>query len=271
MTEPTASHKITVVTVCYNAVKEIEKTIQSVINQTYKNVEYIIVDGGSTDGTLDIIRKYSSHISRWVSEADKGIFDAMNKAAGMATGDYINFMNAGDLFFDNNVLNDIFGGRRYDEDVLYGLTLRSYKGGYKPHYPSKIERMPNCMPFCHQSSFTKVSVLKEHPFDISFISVADCMFFRWLYGNGGTFRNVNRFIAEYDMYGYVSNTSLRCYFESCLVDALKPTLAGYFTKIVRIKLKPLRYCGLRFWLAEKKHPEKYSRRRDSFKQISDEK
>ena len=98
MTQPKASQKVTVVTVCYNAVKEIEKTIQSVIGQTYDNVEYIIVDGGSTDGTLDIIRKYSSRITRWVSEPDKGIFDAMNKSARMATGEYINFMNAGDLF-----------------------------------------------------------------------------------------------------------------------------------------------------------------------------
>ncbi|RXE60893.1 glycosyltransferase, partial [Muribaculaceae bacterium Isolate-001 (NCI)] len=116
MTQPKASQKITVVTVCYNAVKEIEKTIQSVISQTYDNVEYIIVDGGSTDGTLDIIRKYSSRITRWVSEPDKGIFDAMNKSAHMATGEYINFMNAGDLFFDEKVLSDIFAGRSYDED-----------------------------------------------------------------------------------------------------------------------------------------------------------
>ena len=122
MTQPKASQKITVVTVCYNAVKEIEKTIQSVISQTYDNVEYIIVDGGSTDGTLDIIRKYSSRITRWVSEPDKGIFDAMNKSAHMATGEYINFMNAGDLFFDEKVLSDIFAGRSYDEDVLYGST-----------------------------------------------------------------------------------------------------------------------------------------------------
>jgi glycosyltransferase involved in cell wall biosynthesis len=271
MTQPKASQKITVVTVCYNAVKEIEKTIQSVISQTYDNVEYIIVDGGSTDGTLDIIRKYSSRITRWVSEPDKGIFDAMNKSAHMATGEYINFMNAGDLFFDEKVLSDIFAGRSYDEDVLYGSTILHYKGGYKPHRSATIDRMPVCMPFCHQSSFTKVSVLREHPFDTTFLSIADCVFFRQLYNSGGTFRDVKKYIAIYDMYGYVSNTSLKCYFESCLVHRQNPTLGGYLRRLVDINFRPLRYCSLRFMYAERKKPGKYSRTLEAFRQTYDDK
>ena len=95
------------------------------------------------------------------------------------------------------------------------------------------------------------------------------MFFRWLYNNGGTFRNVGKFIAEYDMYGYVSNTTLKCYYESCLVDNLKPTLGGYFTKILRIKFKPLRYCGLRFKFAARKSPHKYFVNRSDIKQLPD--
>ena len=85
---------ISVVTVAYNAVATIEQTILSVINQTYPNIEYIIIDGGSTDGTVNIIKKYMDHIAYWVSEPDKGIYDAMNKGGIRATGTFIQFLNA---------------------------------------------------------------------------------------------------------------------------------------------------------------------------------
>ncbi|MEA1893278.1 MAG: glycosyltransferase [Campylobacterota bacterium] len=99
---------ISIVTVVFNGEKHLEQTIQSVVNQTYKNIEYIIIDGGSTDGTVDIIKKYEDKISYWVSEKDSGIYDAMNKGIDVANGEWINFMNAGDIFFDNNVLESVF-------------------------------------------------------------------------------------------------------------------------------------------------------------------
>jgi cellulose synthase/poly-beta-1,6-N-acetylglucosamine synthase-like glycosyltransferase len=94
---------ISIITVVYNGEKFLEETIKSVINQTYDNVEYIIIDGGSSDGTIDIIKKYEDYIDYWVSEKDNGIYDAMNKGIDLATGIWINFMNAGDLFFDNTI------------------------------------------------------------------------------------------------------------------------------------------------------------------------
>jgi glycosyltransferase involved in cell wall biosynthesis len=90
--------------VSYNAVLTIEQTILSVINQTYPHIEYIIIDGGSTDGTVDIIKKYANRIAYWVSEPDKGIYDAMNKGIRTAKGEWINFMNAGDLFYSKDTL-----------------------------------------------------------------------------------------------------------------------------------------------------------------------
>lgn len=98
------SIKISVITVVYNDVQHIEETINSVINQTYDNVEYIVIDGGSTDGTVDVIKKYEDNINYWVSEPDKGIYDAMNKGILKSTGDILNLMNCGDFYFNNDIL-----------------------------------------------------------------------------------------------------------------------------------------------------------------------
>ncbi len=94
---------ISIVTVVYNGEKFLEETIQSVINQSYKNIEYIIIDGGSTDGTVDIIKKYEEHIDYWVSERDEGIYDAMNKGIRLAKGAYIAFLNADDWYKENSL------------------------------------------------------------------------------------------------------------------------------------------------------------------------
>ena len=94
--------KFSIITVTYNAGKVLEDTIQSVITQTYKNVEYILVDGGSTDNTLSIINQYRSMIQQVISEPDRGLYDAMNKGIKMATGDYICFLNAGDAFHEDD-------------------------------------------------------------------------------------------------------------------------------------------------------------------------
>ena len=102
MTDP----KFTIITVTYNAGKVLEATIQSVISQTYENVEYILVDGGSKDNTLDLVQSYRNRISQLVSEPDQGLYDAMNKGIMIAKGEWINFMNCGDSFYDNSVIKD---------------------------------------------------------------------------------------------------------------------------------------------------------------------
>lgn len=99
--------KISIITVCYNSDKTIEKTIKSVISQTYDNVEYIIIDGKSKDTTVDIIKQYETNVSKWVSESDKGLYDAMNKGISLATGDIIGILNSDDIFTDNYVLENV--------------------------------------------------------------------------------------------------------------------------------------------------------------------
>lgn len=133
---------ISVVTVSYNAVSTIEQTILSVINQTYPNVEYIIIDGGSTDGTVDIIKKYADKIAYWVSEPDKGIYDAMNKGVVVATGEWINFMNAGDIFTDSDVIDKLFHQNIIINRVgiVFGDTLVVFRNREKM-YLANLERM----------------------------------------------------------------------------------------------------------------------------------
>lgn len=125
---------ISVITVSYNAVTTIEQTILSVINQTYSNIEYIIIDGGSTDGTVDIIRKYADRIAYWVSEPDKGIYDAMNKGTKKANGEYIAFLNSDDWYELDAVSiiaqfadgkNDLISGiiKLYKNDLFYMLMV----------------------------------------------------------------------------------------------------------------------------------------------------
>lgn len=112
---------LTVVTVVYNNVRDIERTIKSVICQTYPYIEYLIIDGNSTDGTLDVIRRYAGHISAWISESDKGIYDAMNKGLSRATGDYVLFMNSGDEIYAEDTVAQVFASAP-DADIYYGET-----------------------------------------------------------------------------------------------------------------------------------------------------
>ena len=94
-----------------------KRCIESVLNQTYPDIEYIIIDGGSTDGTIDIIKKYVDKIAYWISEQDDGLYDAMNKGIRIASGDYINFMNAGDIFTSSDVVESIFSNELEDADI----------------------------------------------------------------------------------------------------------------------------------------------------------
>jgi glycosyltransferase involved in cell wall biosynthesis len=163
---------ITVVTVVFNGREFLEETIQSVINQTYQDVEYIIIDGGSTDGTLDVIKKYEDKIDCWLSEPDAGIYDAMNKGIMLATGEWINFMNAGDVFFSNSTLEEVapklMGDLVYGNHAIYVTNSDCYSMQDVRNYDDKRN-----IPFCHQSSFVKSSVLRANLFDLTYKIAAD--------------------------------------------------------------------------------------------------
>jgi glycosyltransferase involved in cell wall biosynthesis len=113
--------KLSVITIVYNNVRDIERTVLSVLNQSYPNIEYLVIDGASNDGTMDILRQYESRISKLVSERDKGIYDAMNKGLALATGDYVLFMNSGDEIYSSKTVENIFASGD-DADIYYGET-----------------------------------------------------------------------------------------------------------------------------------------------------
>lgn len=124
MSEPLLS----IITVTYNAEATLERTILSVVRQSCRNIEHIIVDGRSTDGTVDIIKKYETHISKWISEPDGGIYDAMNKGLDMARGQYVWFLNAGDEIAAPDTVERLFGPSA-DADVYYGNTVMTDMDG----------------------------------------------------------------------------------------------------------------------------------------------
>lgn len=161
--------RISIITVCFNAEKYIERTILSVIGQTYKNVEYIVVDGASKDGTVQTIKKYEQHISHWISEKDKSLYDAMNKGLHMATGDYIWYMNAGDCIYDDSTLETI-AGKMNGEDFVYGdAVIVNESGDQRPWHKKKpgqseisYRSFINGMVICHHAMMVKRELVAEY-------------------------------------------------------------------------------------------------------------
>lgn len=116
--------KISIITAVYNGEKFLEETIQSIIKQSYENMEYIIIDGGSTDGTIDIIKKYEDKISYWISEKDDGISDAFNKGVKASNGEYINFQGDGDGFVSDDALEKVFTNINPSEDIFVSAKIQ---------------------------------------------------------------------------------------------------------------------------------------------------
>lgn len=198
---------ISIITVTFNAASTIEQTILSVINQTYPHIEYIIIDGGSTDGTIDIIKKYSDRISYWVSEPDKGIYDAMNKGINLANGEWINFMNAGDTFYHSNIIEDIFAKKIYEYDIIYGAVNMLSSTYNKIVWPKHNISRSHPMPFNHQSVFVRTSLCKQYPFDISYRYAADYNFFCKIQQDA-KYINTNEIIANYSIDGISSTNGI---------------------------------------------------------------
>ncbi len=208
------SNKISVITVVFNDVSHIRETMDSFFSQTWQEKEYIVIDGGSTDGTVEIIKEYADRLAYWCSEIDAGIYDAMNKGIEHATGDWINFLNSGDLFADNNVLQrcmELTYGM--EVDIIYGNS-REIHHGKSRHIeayadPAIMDLVPA---YRHGSSFVRAKVQKDHRFDLNKSTkldyALDWELIHRLYRQGFRFCKLNLEIQSYQKEGISDNTVL---------------------------------------------------------------
>lgn len=201
--------KISIITVCFNADSVIEQTINSVLSQRYENLEYIIVDGKSTDNTIEVLKKIVDKRIKWISEPDKGLYDAMNKGIEMATGEWMCFMNAGDRFVDNNTVSNVFSLEVEDNDVLYGDVILEY-----PPY-GNIRRRHNmlsgkkcALDICHQSTFIRSSIMKKYGYDTQYRIFADIDFFYKIWKEGYKFFYVPVDIAVFEAFDGLSSSKV---------------------------------------------------------------
>lgn len=166
---------ISIITVTYNAAKTIATTIDSITNQTYQNIEYIIVDGGSEDDTIDIIKKNKDKITQWISEPDKGIYDAMNKGLKMANGDWCIFMGGDDVFYNKQTIKNIVSHFTNKNNIYYGNVIMSTTKKIYPGY--RISKFLICRRnICHQSIFYPKKIYKNYSYDLKYPIWAD-----WVY------------------------------------------------------------------------------------------
>lgn len=205
------SNKISVITVVFNDVKNIRKTMESFFSQTWEDKEYVVIDGGSTDGTLDVIKEYADRLAFWCSEKDGGVYDAMNKGISKVSGDWINILNSGDYYCSVNSLKDaITSIDKENTDVIYGNSIqKQYGHELKKEASSDIRGMEYEPIYRHGSSLVKTDIHKQYLFDLSkkndFGYALDWDVIYRMYKNGVRFTKTETYIETYDIEGMSNN------------------------------------------------------------------
>lgn len=261
---------ISVITVCYNAAPAIEQTMRSVWEQTYPFVEYIVIDGGSTDGTKEKIARSESLFTernyrfRFVSEPDRGIYDAMNKGIRLAEGEWINFMNAGDSFYDRQVLERVFERPVSPScSILYGDTVLRLAFGEVEMAPKPLDYLQKKMAFCHQSAFVRTGEMRRRPFDTRYRLAADYDFFYACYLQKQGFEYLGFPVAVFESEeGTSSSNRLEVNREYARVKGIDATLSWrlkYAGKWMSVGLKKLFYACLPEASVKKLRKKNYER------------
>lgn len=198
--------KVSIVTVVYNNAQELQKTIDSVAGQSYENKEYIIIDGGSNDNTVNVILRNELTVNYWVSEPDRGIYDAMNKGCVAATGDYIIFMNSGDAFFSDDAISKVFSENESNADIIYAdHWVLGSKRNDGLHKAKSLKSLKYGMVCSHQSMFFRRNTLIKHPFSLAFGTAGDYECICRMHKSGVTFYRVENVIVSYYQAGGVSD------------------------------------------------------------------
>lgn len=193
--------KLSVITIVYNNVKDIERTMLSILNQTYSNIEYIVIDGASNDGTLEIVKKYEDRIAKLISEKDKGIYDAMNKGLALATGDYVLFMNSGDEIYELETVEKIFATAP-NADIYYGETEMYDENwqslGRRRHQAPEHftwESFKYGMSISHQAIYIKRSLTE--PYNLQYKYSADIDWIIKIAKKASSIVNTHLYVAKY--------------------------------------------------------------------------
>ncbi len=202
--------KLSIITVNYNNKEGLQKTIDSVICQTWRDFEWIVIDGGSTDGSKEVIEQYRHYFSYWCSEPDKGVYNAMNKGIVHAKGEYLNFMNSGDCFYESNTLDKVFSNNCMTEDMVYGDWVRQESESIVLfHAPREASLFTFYVDnICHQAMFIRASILKAKGYDENYHIFADWA--RWIEMmiNSCTSKYIPVTVCYYDAQNGISNKTV---------------------------------------------------------------
>ncbi|MEQ8688374.1 MAG: glycosyltransferase family 2 protein [Imperialibacter sp.] len=230
---------VSVVTVVYNAKDALSETLANVSKQGYANKEVIVIDGGSTDGTIKVIEENAPIITNSVSERDYGIYDAMNKGILRANGKWLIFMNAGDVFYSSDTLSNIFEKNSFDGfDVIYGKHVTNYGDySYVNGQLAPLDSIWKKMPFSHQAVFCKTEWLKKRGFDTTYKVVADHDMMYEYYRGGAKFHFIDEVIAIASLGGVSDTHRIKSYRERLVFIRKYPssTIKVLYFRCVLIK------------------------------------
>lgn len=201
--------KVSIITINYNAAAGLNKTINSVINQTFQDFEYIIIDGASTDTSVEIINNHKDNISYWVSEEDSGIYNAMNKGIKVANGNYLLFLNSGDALNGATALQDFISYPDFGGDVIYGDYKFDEGGKVYPDHLTPLFFMRTSLP--HQSTFFKKEVFKKMGFyDEKYKIISDRAFYiKCFLSNQFVFKHINYALSVFDLSGMSNDAAFK--------------------------------------------------------------
>ena len=249
---------LSIITINRNNAEGLKRTLESVASQTCRDFEHIIIDGASTDESVDIIKEYvtspaGKNVSYWVSEPDSGIYDAMNKGIEKANGEWVNFMNSGDVFFDSGVLKEIYDFPKTDTDILFGdsIIIDGNKETECACSPDSDELLKHPT-YRHGASFVKTTVHKQYPFDLSKKEFGYALDYNCIYQlklNNYKFKKINKFILKYESIGISSLDIKQSYlYIYRITKNLKPFYAAsfYFYHAVLQTNSIIRYISLKY-------------------------
>ena len=241
--------KLSVITIVYNNVRDIERTVLSVLNQTYPNIEYLVIDGASSDGTLDILKHYESRITTLISEKDSGIYDAMNKGLALAKGDYVLFMNSGDEIYALDTVEKLFASSA-DADIYYGETEMYDEDwnslGQRRHKAPEAFTWRDFkygMSISHQAIYIRKSLTE--PYDLSYKLSSDIDWILKAAKKAKRIVNVKTYLAKYLVGGMSKKKHRQSLLERFRIFTkhygLIPTIFNHFVIALKLVFYYLRF------------------------------